>query len=117
MSRHKETHTEDRQRYWRGMIERWRSSGLSVRQFCREQGFSQASFYAWRRRLASPAPEAFDSQQNQSNAGFIEVSLPANAAAPLELLLPSGAVLRIPAGTEPALLGRVLGVLGEAQLC
>src|SRR6478672_1740876 len=38
--------------FWRRMMRLWRSSGLSVRAFCEEQGFSQPSFYAWRRTLA-----------------------------------------------------------------
>lgn len=43
----------ERERYWRGVVERQRSSGQTVQGFCRENGIAQASFYHWRARLAS----------------------------------------------------------------
>ena len=36
---------------WRGLLQRQGSSGLSIAAFCRREGVSQPSFYAWRRRL------------------------------------------------------------------
>ena len=41
-----------KERFWRMQVRRWRTSGLSVRDFCAEQGLSEPSFYAWRRTLA-----------------------------------------------------------------
>lgn len=41
-----------KEQFWRGCIARWRSSGLSVRDFCRRAALSEPSFYAWRRELA-----------------------------------------------------------------
>lgn len=43
----------ERERYWRGVVERQRRSGQTVLGFCRENGIAQASFYHWRARLAS----------------------------------------------------------------
>ena len=34
-----------------GDLDRQAGSGLSVREFCAQAGVSQASFYAWRRKL------------------------------------------------------------------
>jgi hypothetical protein len=41
----------DKERFWRKQVEAWQRSGLSVREFCRRRGLSEASFYAWRREL------------------------------------------------------------------
>lgn len=41
----------ERERAWRGLVDRQRLSGLSVRGFCRREVVSEASFYAWRREL------------------------------------------------------------------
>jgi hypothetical protein len=41
---------------WKQRIARQRRSRLSVAEFCREEGCSQQSFYAWRRRLLDIAP-------------------------------------------------------------
>ncbi len=38
--------------YWRDLLQRWQTSGLSIRDFCRRHRLSQPSFYAWRRTLA-----------------------------------------------------------------
>lgn len=49
----------EREVYWREQVQRHAASGLSVRQFCQENGLSEPSFYAWRRTLAErhqPAP-------------------------------------------------------------
>ena len=36
---------------WRQRMERQRASGLTIVAFCREDGVSQASFHAWKRKL------------------------------------------------------------------
>ena len=36
---------------WRERVERQRQSRLSVAEYCRSEGFSAGSFYAWKRRL------------------------------------------------------------------
>lgn len=41
---------------WRSLIARARRSPLSIAAFCRAEGVSTASFYAWRKRIASWAP-------------------------------------------------------------
>jgi len=41
----------ERERFWRSMVKQQRQGGLTVRAFCREQGISEPSFYAWRRKL------------------------------------------------------------------
>ena len=47
-----------REAFWREQIQRYESSGLSVRRFCQEGRLSEASFYAWRRTLRLRAREA-----------------------------------------------------------
>lgn len=40
---------------WRAIVRRQAGSGLSVAGFCRRSRLSQASFYAWRRKLRDAA--------------------------------------------------------------
>jgi len=42
----------EKERYWREVIDGWRRSGGSVRQWCSERHISEPSFYSWRRVLA-----------------------------------------------------------------
>jgi hypothetical protein len=43
---------------WRERVECQRRSGVSVAEYCRREGFSTGSFYAWRRRLGTRRAEA-----------------------------------------------------------
>ena len=53
-----ERRSGQREAFWREQVERYESSGLSVRRFCEESSLSEASFYAWRRTLRLRAREA-----------------------------------------------------------
>ena len=94
------------ERLWRRRLAHWRRSGLSVRAYCAAHGLTEPNFYAWRRELrrrdarraAGPPP-----------AAFVPISvLPPPIPVPLELVLPDGRVLRIPAGFDADTLRRVL---------
>ena len=38
-----------REAFWRGVLGKFRDSGLNIRDFCRQAKVTEASFYAWRR--------------------------------------------------------------------
>ena len=92
---------EPRAEYWRQQIAEQARSGLSVKQFCRQQRLTEPSFYFWRKRLAQPPPLRF---------ALVETApLPPPATEPeLELVLTTGERLRIGAGVETTALQRVL---------
>ena len=96
------------QQRWQQRLERFRRSGLSIPAFCDREGISTASFYSWRRRLqGDPSPAAADKPR------VVPVHLvPQPAGAPLEVLLPSGLVLRLSPDHDLAWLRQVLPLLG-----
>ena len=53
---------DDQHQFWQMAIETWRSSGLTIRQFCKQEGLSEPSFYSWRKRLAPVKPSEADIQ-------------------------------------------------------
>jgi transposase-like protein len=91
---------------WRVWIAEQERSGRSARQFCKEQGLSEQSFYAWRRR--------FRRQQQPVRFALVEregvPQKPATEAA-LELVLTTGERLRMGVGVDAATLRTVLAVL------
>src|SRR5215475_10864190 len=95
---------------WQQRLRRFRDSGLTVTAFCDREGISAASFYAWRRRLqAGPTPPPDDAPR------LVPVRLVTPpASAPVELLLPSGCVLRLSPDCDLAWLRQLLPVLGVA---
>jgi hypothetical protein len=92
---------------WQQRLQRFARSGLTVAAFCAREGVSSASFYAWKRRLAGDPP----------GPHFVPVRLvapPADVA--VELLLPSGCILRLASGCDPAWVRQVLDLL-EVPRC
>ena len=90
---------------WSERIAAQQRSGVSVKQFCKEHGLTEYSFYAWRKRLQQTGPVRFAlverRQQPQETAG----------EAALELVLATGERLRISAGVDVATLRTVVDAL------
>jgi putative transposase len=90
---------------WSELIRQQQQSGLSVSAFCREHGFSDQTFYNWRKRLGGSEPVRFALVAAETTAAAEQL--------PIELVLVSGDRLRIAPGTDAASLRRVLNVLRE----
>ena len=90
---------------WAERIAAQQRSGMSVKQFCKEQGLIECSFYAWRKRLQKKEPVRF-ALVDRSTAR----QEPSPEAA-LELVLATGERLRIGAGVDAATLRTVLEAL------
>jgi hypothetical protein len=116
----------EKEAYWRSVLHRQKESGLSVRQFCREQQLSQASFYGWKRKIASRdrqgsiCPERKGRKRSQAQtvtkpdenrAVFVPVRLNAAAGGVLEIVHPRGHVVRVPTVFDKNSLQQVLHVL------
>jgi len=102
-----------KERFWRTLFQKRLSSKVSVREFCFEQGVSEASFYAWRRILK---------QRDREGVHLVPVQVVAeeapngpSAAAGLELVLSNGRVLRIGPDFDALTLARLLSVLEEGR--
>src|SRR5437879_773108 len=90
---------------WLDRLARFPASGLSPARFCATEGVSLACFYSWKRRLRGDAPGNADAPR------LLPVRL-TPPAPPLELLLPTGAILRIGPGADHDALAALLKVLG-----
>lgn len=90
---------------WAERIAAQQRSGITVKQFCKERGLTEYSFYAWRKRLHERGPVRFALVER--NARRQERT----AEAALELVLATGERLRIGAGVDPVTLRVVLDVL------
>lgn len=90
---------------WAERIAAQQRSGISVKQFCKERGLTEYSFYAWRKRLQETGPVRFAlverSARRQERA----------AESAVELVLTTGERLRISPGVDVPTLRTVLDVL------
>jgi|GEM_PF-990684 len=42
----------EKEEFWRLVLSEFSGSGLSVREFCQQEGLSEPSFYSWRKKIA-----------------------------------------------------------------
>jgi transposase-like protein len=87
---------------WAERIAAQQRSGLSVKQFCKEQGLTEGSFYAWRKQLRNTQPVRF---------ALVERRAEGQTEATLELVFTTGERLRIGSGVEVATLRTVIAAL------
>ena len=71
---------------WTGRMRRFRKAGASVKNFCKAEGVSLASFYKWRRLLAV---------EKATDASFVAVALTPQLDAGCKLTLPGGATIEL----------------------
>jgi len=90
----------DQQQFLQMALEAWQSSGLSVRQFCGQEGLSESSFYSWQKRLTPPDKPKADPPSDCQADPFIRISMPSEKSVGLELVLSSGHTLRILVGID-----------------
>lgn len=91
---------------WKQRIARQRRSGLSIAEFCRQEGCSQQSFYAWCRRLREVERVALRSSL------FVPLELPVSLAARgIRIELPRGVTMTLPADTSSEVLAAIIQVV------
>jgi hypothetical protein len=127
-----------RERFWRAVLRKQGRSGLTAKEFCRHEQLSEASYYFWRRELARRDREPSQLRRRRREAVgaapfraakrppvtstplFQELSIlggPSSAAdRRLEIILPDGCRLRLPAEVDRRLLADVLQAL-ETRRC
>jgi hypothetical protein len=89
---------------WRTRISAQERSGVSVKQFCKQQELAEQSFYYWRKRLRTSATMRFALVEAEPRRGSAE-------HAALELVLTTGERLRINTGVDATTLRQVLEAL------
>jgi transposase-like protein len=131
----------ERQTYWEEAMRRWKESGQSVRDFCRNEGVRESAFYFWRRELArrsqstdavigsrppvspltiaSRSPKRVPSQHS-SIPSFLPVcvveDVAEEATSGVEIILAHGRTVRVRSGFDGQTLVDVLAVL-EVRPC
>ena len=101
-------------RVWRERLARFADGGMTIADFCLSGGTATASFYAWRRKLATPhgvtqgrsprrKKKRQKKQQERQVAGRGAFEPLTIAAAAVVIRLPGGTLIEVPAHSELAL--------------
>ena len=86
----------ERAELWRERLARHGRSEQSAADFCAAEGVSVASYYAWRRKLATPRPA------KHAKVAFQQLVFSQSSAAVL-VRLPGGILVEVAVGQEAAL--------------
>ena len=100
----------NRQRYWRGVIERQQASGQSIVGFCSKEGLAPASFHAWKQRLRRRSRCEAGQKAAQAILPVQVVDAVPIGEGKLEVEWPNGVVLRVQ-GCEAQTVGVVVAAL------
>jgi hypothetical protein len=99
---------------WLDRLARFPASGLTPAQFCAIEAVSLPSFYYWKRRLAAEAQATAPEQAPDRGTCLLPVRLQPPSPA-VELVLPTGAVLRLVPGCDLTWVRSLLTALGDAS--
>jgi hypothetical protein len=96
---------------WSKRVVRWKASGKTAAEFARKHGVSEASLKWWSWKLGAKRREA-TTPPKVSPLTFVEMtSAITRGGAAIEVVLESGAVVRVAADFDESALSRVLDVL------
>ena len=113
----------EKELHWQDILGRQAGSGLTVRQFCAEEGVSEPSFYAWRQRLTKRRGHARSRttggrvEEPKNRQEFIPLKLVEatsgleEGASGLEVIHPLGYRVRVSGKVNVTALQHVLDVL------
>jgi len=104
--------------YWQERLANREASGLSIDEFCVDEGVSRTTFYRWVQRLKDGIPEALKEEgatltlADIAEPKFLPVSV---TASPVEIQLPNGGLVRLPVGVGQAVIVDVIEAVTGLQ--
>jgi transposase-like protein len=110
----------EKRSFWQMAVQLQEESGLSVARFCEREELKPATFYGWRRRLQREASAGHAGPGGEANSGGTLELVPVRVLqdeqhVPVEVVSPSGFIVRVAGGAEIENVRRVLQLVqGEA---
>ena len=104
--------------HWQERLASRDASGLSVDEFCADEGVSRSTFYRWVGRLKDGIPDAVKEEGESltladiAEPKFLPVSV---TASPVEIELPNGGLVRLPVGVGQAVIVDVIQAVTGLQ--
>ena len=114
--------SEEKERYWRSVLQRQARSGVSIAKFCRSEGVSEPSFYSWKRALGGGEAKAkraarsgarrVAARSSEASPSFVPVEITEEPRpATIQVVWPNGLSAQVPAECDPAEVQAVLQVV------
>ncbi len=103
---------------WQERLESFKASGLSIDEFCLQEGVSRSTYYRWVDQLKDGIPEPMVAEKaarekaESGEAAFVPITL---KVSPVEIELPNGGVVRLPLGVGQVVLVEVIRAVGALR--
>jgi transposase-like protein len=104
--------------YWQERLTGRGASGLSIDEFCLDEGVSRSTFYRWVRRIQEGIPESVKEEGEAPTLAeftepkFLPVTL---TASPVEIELPNGGSVKVPVGVGETVLVKIIEAVGTLR--
>jgi antitoxin (DNA-binding transcriptional repressor) of toxin-antitoxin stability system len=97
----------EKRRYWEAHIERWQHSGMTQKDYCRDNGLKWSTFHYWRKRIEelSAPMQLIQVAQTPGPTG--------KERSELMLIIGDHYKIRVGDGFNPATLARLVQTLGQ----
>lgn len=105
---------ERKEARWRRLVRERAASGRSVAEFCRRRRIASQQFYWWQRQLLDRDGNGSKAEGSSRPASFVPVRVVLSSPA-IELVHPSGCLIRVAAGAETSTLRSVLKALSASE--
>ena len=103
---------------WQERLDSFKVSGLSIDEFCLQEGVSRSTYYRWVDALKNGLPESMVAEKEareraeSGRAAFVPITL---KASPVEIELPNGGVVRLPLSVGQVVLVEVIRAVGALR--
>lgn len=110
--------------HWQSLLEEWKRSGQSQADFCALRSIPMGKFRWWKGHIVKRGARMESRRNAGEKPSFVPVAVHAGLdesppgerdALPLEVVLRSGCVVRVPAGFDETCLVRLIAALESAR--
>lgn len=105
-----------REAYWRSVVRRCAASGMTIADFCEQEGLKASTYYFWQRELGRRDSEGqSQSAEHPNSPGLVPVQVvdDRDGAAAVEVVAANGLVVRIGQAATIEQVRQVLQVVSE----
>ncbi len=103
---------EGKRQFWKEQVQQWQESGLSQKEYCRQNNLRDNQLTYWKKRFL----------KTESSVSLVELKVSGNfisnhgysSRSPLKLNLCNGYQIEVDQGFDPVTLKQLIYVLGEA---
>ena len=98
---------------WAGVVEEWKGSGLSQKEYCRSKGIAFSTYGYWQKRLRETGWKKKSESAEAAGFKLVHVVENKSSSSGLEIILCSGVKIAVKEKFDPGVLRAVVAALSQ----